>query len=98
MTPAPVIIIQKAAFGGAYIRSNTVPPCTYIMACSRDFMGLHLSCSNEEALRCYNDGLRLLFKSLDGSVSLLERACELDNSLILAHCAVVSIWASSWSA
>ena len=61
------------------------------MACPRDFMELPLSCGNEEALRCYNDGLRLLFKYVGGGVSLLEKACELDNSLILAHCAVVSI-------
>lgn len=59
-----------------------------------DFMGLPVTCSSAEALCHYNEGLRMLLRAEEGSVRRLQTACELDASLVLAHCLMACVWLS----
>ena len=56
-----------------------------------DCMGLTLTCSSDEALEWYNKSLAAFATVQESPLPLITKACELDSSMVLAHCFLVRI-------
>ncbi len=54
-----------------------------------DCMGLPVTCDSDEALKWFNKSLAALSSRHESPMPMCTRACELDKSLVLAHCLVV---------
>ena len=55
-----------------------------------DLTGLPLTCSSDEALEWYNKALVAHVSYRENPVPFVTRALELDESLLLGHCLLVS--------
>ena len=55
----------------------------------RDCTGYPLTCSNAEALQWYNKAVFAYVTLAESPVSMFQKALELDNSLVHAHCLMV---------
>ena len=56
----------------------------------RDFTGYPLTCGNEEALKSFNDGAFAIVTLRDNGFPMLLKAAKLDDSIVVAHCVIVS--------
>lgn len=58
-----------------------------------DPTGYRLTCSNEEALDWFNKAVFAYATVRENGVPMFLKAVELDDSIVLAHCALVSqLW------
>ena len=61
-----------------------------------DLTGLPLTCSSDEALEWYNKALVAHVTYREDPLPFVSRALELDDSLLLGHCLVVSNDTIDW--
>lgn len=55
-----------------------------------DFTGLSLTCGSDEALEWYNKALVAHVTYREDPLPFVSKALEMDDSLLLGHCLVVS--------
>lgn len=55
----------------------------------RDCTGYSLTCSDEEALQWFNKGVFAYVTVRDVPVPPIQKALDLDNTLVLGHCLMV---------
>ena len=55
----------------------------------RDLTGYPVTCSDEKALKSFNDGALAVITLRENGFPMLQKALELDNSLVVAHCIIV---------
>ena len=55
----------------------------------RDLTGYPVTCSDEKALQSFNDGALAVITLRENGFPMLQKALELDNNLIVAHCIIV---------
>ena len=48
-----------------------------------------MSCSDEKALKAFNDGALAIVTLRENGFPMLQKAVELDNSVMVAHCIIV---------
>ena len=56
---------------------------------ARDLTGYGLICGSEEALNWFNKAVFAYTTVRENGVPLFNKALELDNSIVLAHCVLV---------
>ena len=61
-----------------------------------DLTGLPLTCSSDEALEWYNKALVAHVTYREDPLPFVSRALQLDDSLLLGHCLVVSNDTIDW--
>ena len=74
---------------GTGIMANGEPATVQGRRC--DCMGLPLTCGNDEALGWYNKAIVAYFTLRENPVLPADKACELDDTLLLAHCFLVRL-------
>lgn len=57
----------------------------------KDFSGYPITCSDEKALKSFNDGAFAIVTLRENGFPMLLEAVKLDGSLIVARCVIVSI-------
>ena len=57
----------------------------------RDLTGYPLTCRSEEALKSFNDGAFAIITLRDNGFPMIVKAAELDDSIVIAHCIIVSL-------
>ena len=56
-----------------------------------DLTGYPLSCRNEKALQSFNDGALAYVSFRENGLPMIYQALELDDSIVLAHCLLVTL-------
>ena len=82
----PAVLKSAAAEGIARSMASVATAQRY------DCVGLPLTCSCDEALRLYNKALFAYLSQRESPLPYISKACELDNTLVLAHCLLGNYW------
>jgi hypothetical protein len=57
-----------------------------------DLTGYRLTCGSDKALKSFNDGAFAIITLRDNGFPMIVKAAELDKSIVIAHCIIVSLY------